>query len=254
MAQLLDSEQEAVQADPLAARAGGGSGCTAVVVMKGAQTHIVGPAGRGLAVERGNVGLATSGSGDTLAGISRACSRAARRPLRPRSGGCTCMARRARDWSGTGGRRLPRARALRRGAGHHGGVCLPHRIEITMLPPGGLQCSTRRCRCLESRPFSPRRARLACRRSARAGHLRWDVHGNRYLDVSSGPVVTNLGHGASAHAAGDGRAGGRLPFAFPMQFESEAKIGSPIAWPSSPAPGSSAPSSPPAAPRRSRPR
>ncbi|MDB5378836.1 MAG: putative carbohydrate kinase, partial [Rubritepida sp.] len=40
-----------------------------VVVMKGGRTFIVTPQGRAWSCDRGNVGLATSGSGDTLAGI-----------------------------------------------------------------------------------------------------------------------------------------------------------------------------------------
>src|SRR3954467_7871741 len=51
-----------------------------------------------------------------------------------------------------------------------------------------------------------------------------DVDGKRYLDASSGPVVSNLGHGnkrvlqAMAEQAAD------CAFAFPMQWESEANI------------------------------
>jgi ADP-dependent NAD(P)H-hydrate dehydratase len=40
-----------------------------VVVMKGGCSFIVSPEGRAWSCGRGNVGLATSGSGDTLAGI-----------------------------------------------------------------------------------------------------------------------------------------------------------------------------------------
>lgn len=41
----------------------------AVVALKGRQTHIAAPDGRLWRHEGGNVGLATSGSGDTLAGL-----------------------------------------------------------------------------------------------------------------------------------------------------------------------------------------
>ena len=40
-----------------------------VVALKGGTTHIAGPDGECWFYESGNVGLATSGSGDTLAGV-----------------------------------------------------------------------------------------------------------------------------------------------------------------------------------------
>ena len=69
MATLLDVTREEVQADPLGAarRAAGALGV--VVAMKGGGTFVVSPQGAAWWCDRGNVGLATSGSGDTLAGI-----------------------------------------------------------------------------------------------------------------------------------------------------------------------------------------
>lgn len=69
MARLLECEPAAVEADPLAAarRAAGTYGCTAVI--KGQYSFIVHPDGRAFRFEGGGVGLATSGSGDALAGI-----------------------------------------------------------------------------------------------------------------------------------------------------------------------------------------
>jgi ADP-dependent NAD(P)H-hydrate dehydratase len=69
MAQLLDRSREAVEADPLDAALKAADLLGAVVVMKGAKTWIVDPAGARCLYEGGGVGLATSGSGDTLAGI-----------------------------------------------------------------------------------------------------------------------------------------------------------------------------------------
>jgi hydroxyethylthiazole kinase-like uncharacterized protein yjeF len=69
MATLLGVEREAVQADRLGAARQAAAMLDAVVAMKGAGTFVVSPGGRAWCVERGNVGLATSGSGDTLAGI-----------------------------------------------------------------------------------------------------------------------------------------------------------------------------------------
>ncbi len=69
MARLLGVERDAVEADPAAAarKAVARLGC--IVVMKGAKTHIAGPDGALHLFEGGTVGLATSGSGDVLAGI-----------------------------------------------------------------------------------------------------------------------------------------------------------------------------------------
>jgi hydroxyethylthiazole kinase-like uncharacterized protein yjeF len=69
MAGLLGVTREAVRSNPLhhAQTAASLLGC--VVVLKGAETQIVGPTGEGWVYTDGQVGLATSGSGDTLAGI-----------------------------------------------------------------------------------------------------------------------------------------------------------------------------------------
>jgi ADP-dependent NAD(P)H-hydrate dehydratase len=69
MARLLECEAEEVEADPLAAarRAAGTFG--AVSLIKGQYSYIVAPDGRAFRLTGGGVGLATSGSGDALAGI-----------------------------------------------------------------------------------------------------------------------------------------------------------------------------------------
>jgi ADP-dependent NAD(P)H-hydrate dehydratase len=69
MASLLGIPRDAILADPLAAARKAAEGLQAVVAMKGGCTFIVDPKGRAWSCDRGNVGLATSGSGDTLAGI-----------------------------------------------------------------------------------------------------------------------------------------------------------------------------------------
>ncbi|MCC7273972.1 MAG: aspartate aminotransferase family protein [Alphaproteobacteria bacterium] len=51
-----------------------------------------------------------------------------------------------------------------------------------------------------------------------------DTDGNRYLDVSSGPVASNLGHGNPRVLAALERQARAAAFAFPMQFESAANI------------------------------
>jgi hydroxyethylthiazole kinase-like uncharacterized protein yjeF len=69
MARLLECEAGEVEADPLAAarRAAGTFG--AVSLIKGRYSYIVAPDGRAFRFTGGGVGLATSGSGDALAGI-----------------------------------------------------------------------------------------------------------------------------------------------------------------------------------------
>lgn len=69
MARLLGIDRSEVEADPLAAahRAADRLGC--VVIMKGAQSWIVAPSGEPWLYGGGGIGLATSGSGDVLAGI-----------------------------------------------------------------------------------------------------------------------------------------------------------------------------------------
>ena len=69
MASLLGIPKEEVSADPLAAAHRAAEPLGAVVAMKGAHTWVVGPGGETLSCDHGHVGLATSGSGDTLAGI-----------------------------------------------------------------------------------------------------------------------------------------------------------------------------------------
>ncbi|CAO3418327.1 NAD(P)H-hydrate dehydratase [Azospirillum doebereinerae] len=69
MAALLGCDRDTVVADPLGAARRAATKLRAVVVLKGGCTRIVSPQGEAWAYHDGSVGLATSGSGDTLAGI-----------------------------------------------------------------------------------------------------------------------------------------------------------------------------------------
>ncbi|HEX2916052.1 MAG TPA: NAD(P)H-hydrate dehydratase [Chloroflexia bacterium] len=69
MAHLLDIEKEEVTADPLATAQQAALKFQAVVALKGSDTYIAAPSGKVFRDRSGNVGLATSGSGDALAGI-----------------------------------------------------------------------------------------------------------------------------------------------------------------------------------------
>ena len=69
MAHLLGVERDAVEADKLAHARDVARRFGCVVVMKGAATEIVSPDGEAWQYTGGTIGLATSGSGDTLAGV-----------------------------------------------------------------------------------------------------------------------------------------------------------------------------------------
>jgi hydroxyethylthiazole kinase-like uncharacterized protein yjeF len=69
MASLLDRSREAVEADPLAVAREVAGRLRVVVALKGPSTHIATPDGRAWVNESGCIGLGTSGSGDTLAGL-----------------------------------------------------------------------------------------------------------------------------------------------------------------------------------------
>lgn len=69
MATLMELPRDEIEADPLGAARQAAALFQAVVVMKGAATHVVSPAGEAWTYQGGGVGLATSGSGDVLAGI-----------------------------------------------------------------------------------------------------------------------------------------------------------------------------------------
>jgi len=69
MATLLGLEPDEVEAAPLRVARDAARELRAVVALKGATTIIAAPDGRAWAYAAGDVGLATSGSGDTLAGI-----------------------------------------------------------------------------------------------------------------------------------------------------------------------------------------
>ncbi len=70
MARLLECEAEEVERDPLAAARHAADRYGAVSLVKGSTSFIASPDGRAFAYDGGGVGLATSGSGDVLAGIA----------------------------------------------------------------------------------------------------------------------------------------------------------------------------------------
>ncbi|HWH23196.1 MAG TPA: ADP/ATP-dependent (S)-NAD(P)H-hydrate dehydratase, partial [Allosphingosinicella sp.] len=78
MARLLGCGEEEVTADPLGSARQAAETFGVVAVIKGEYSHIVAPDGQAFRYKGGGVGLATSGSGDTLAGIvTGLCARGA---------------------------------------------------------------------------------------------------------------------------------------------------------------------------------
>jgi len=69
MARLLECEAEEVEADPLRAARRAAETYGAVALVKGQYSFVATPDGRAFRFRGGGIGLATSGSGDVLAGI-----------------------------------------------------------------------------------------------------------------------------------------------------------------------------------------
>jgi len=69
MAHLLGESKESIVADPLSAAQRAATRWQATVALKGSSTFIATPAGEVWRFDSANVGLATSGSGDSLAGL-----------------------------------------------------------------------------------------------------------------------------------------------------------------------------------------
>lgn len=69
MSKLAGVPAEAVKSDPRGIAAEVARACNAVVALKGEQTVVISPGGASARFEGGNNGLATSGSGDVLAGL-----------------------------------------------------------------------------------------------------------------------------------------------------------------------------------------
>jgi hydroxyethylthiazole kinase-like uncharacterized protein yjeF len=82
MASLLDVEKRAIESDPSAAARRASARFGAVVALKGAESWIAEPDGTLYRYSGGTVGLATSGSGDTLAGIIAGLAARGAPPLR----------------------------------------------------------------------------------------------------------------------------------------------------------------------------
>lgn len=82
MAGLLGMDREEVEADPLATARRAAEELRCVVALKGSETHVAAPDGAAYRYASGGVGLATSGSGDTLAGIVAGLAARGADPLR----------------------------------------------------------------------------------------------------------------------------------------------------------------------------
>jgi ADP-dependent NAD(P)H-hydrate dehydratase len=69
MAKFLKWDRERVESEPLRAAREAAHSIQAVLALKSDVTYVVSPEGEVLRNDHGTIGLATSGSGDTLAGI-----------------------------------------------------------------------------------------------------------------------------------------------------------------------------------------
>lgn len=69
MAKFLDQPRDEIDKAPLLAAKRAAASLQAVVALKGAKTYVVSPDSEAWLCDNGSIGLATSGSGDTLAGI-----------------------------------------------------------------------------------------------------------------------------------------------------------------------------------------
>jgi len=81
MARLLGEDKSRIAADPLRFATKAAREWGAVVALKGAETYVAGPDGRVFVNRVGNVGLATSGSGDALSGIIAGLAARGAKPL-----------------------------------------------------------------------------------------------------------------------------------------------------------------------------
>lgn len=93
MAMLLGVDKDTVNADPLATARDAAERFGAVIALKGAETFIVAPDGQAYHNRSGNVGLGTSGSGDTLAGIIAGLAARGAGPLQAAAWGVSLHAR-----------------------------------------------------------------------------------------------------------------------------------------------------------------
>lgn len=82
MASLLGIAKEEVVDDPLGVARRAAAELRCVVALKGHRTHVAAPDGEAFRYASGGVGLATSGSGDTLAGIVAGLAARGADPLR----------------------------------------------------------------------------------------------------------------------------------------------------------------------------
>ncbi len=93
MAGMLKVDVESVRRDPLAVARRAASEFKAVIALKGRETFIVAPDGEAYCNRAGNVGLATSGSGDALSGIIAGLAARGADPLRAAAWGVYLHAR-----------------------------------------------------------------------------------------------------------------------------------------------------------------
>ena len=98
IARLTGDTRDAVERDPTGVAAAVSRTLNAVVALKGPRTYIATPDGELFEYTTGKVGLATSGSGNVLAGIALDCSPAERLRSRPGRGLSISTVKRETEW------------------------------------------------------------------------------------------------------------------------------------------------------------
>lgn len=89
---------------------------------------------------------------------------------------------------------------------------------MTVAPPLGTKGPGEPIQVFLAPAGTPRRPRIA----RGEGIYMWDEAGRRYIDVSSGPIANNLGHGNRRVIEAMRAQAEKVAFAFPGQFESQA--------------------------------
>ena len=181
MAALTGLSKEHITAEPIRVAQEVATHLQCIVVLKGSATVIAQPDGPTYLYNGGGVGLATSGSGDVLAGVLGGSTLEVPSLSRRHCGAFTSMEKRVVASPSASARWVSRAGAAGGNPGADGRVrASPRRI------PMKLQCATRVFvslildSCMQYRPRSLDRMRGALNRASRCRFQDWARTGSRF--------------------------------------------------------------------------